>query len=345
VEQVLAKAPELDALLEVLVRRRDHPHVAAQRVVPAHAIELAVAQHAQQARLQVERHVADLVEEQRAAIGLLEAAAPRRLRAGEGAALVAEELALEQVLRDGRGVDGDERAARRAGCACAGARDELLARARLSGDEHRDDALAQAADGAEHVLHRGGLAEHFGHVGRARVAHVLAQALVDRTADQLDRPRHVERLGQVLEGAALESADRAVEVGVRRHDDHGQARMALLDLGQQVDARAAGHADVRHQHLRRLVVQRDQHVLGIGEAAHLEVLAGQRLLQHEADGLVVVNDPDRFHWLVSRQGTTILKTVLPGTLSHSIMPWCCCTNVCASVSPRPDPPSRPDTRG
>ena len=67
--------------------------LALHRAVAADAVELAVGQHAQQARLQVERHVADLVEEQRAAVGLLEAAAPRRLRAGEGAALVAEQLA------------------------------------------------------------------------------------------------------------------------------------------------------------------------------------------------------------------------------------------------------------
>jgi len=41
----------------------------------------------------------------------------------------------------------------------------------------------------------------------------------------------------------------------------------------------------------------------------------------------------------------ILNTVRPGALSHSIVPWCCCTNVCASVSPKPEPPSRPDTKG
>ena len=34
-------------------------------------------------------------------------------------------------------------------------------------------------------------------------------------------------------------------------------------------------------------------------------------------------------------GIRIVKSVLPGTLSHSIVPWCCCTKVCASVSPRP----------
>jgi hypothetical protein len=86
--------------------------------VAADAIELAVGEHAQEPGLQVERHVADLVEEERSAVGLLEATAACRLRAGEGAALVAEQLRLEQVLRDRRGVDGDERTAG-AGCACA----------------------------------------------------------------------------------------------------------------------------------------------------------------------------------------------------------------------------------
>ena len=72
----------LDALFEILVRRCDHAHIDAHRHLAADAIELAFGQHAQQSRLQLRRHVADFVEEQRAAVGLLEAAAaqlhPRR---------------------------------------------------------------------------------------------------------------------------------------------------------------------------------------------------------------------------------------------------------------------------
>ncbi len=62
-------------------------------------VHAALLQHAQQARLHRQRHVADLVEEQRAAVGLLDAADGAFLaRAGEGAADVAEELGLDQVL-------------------------------------------------------------------------------------------------------------------------------------------------------------------------------------------------------------------------------------------------------
>jgi hypothetical protein len=64
----------------------------------ADALELALLQHAQQLGLQVERHLADLVEEQRAAVGELERAGARGDGAGERALLVAEQLALEQVL-------------------------------------------------------------------------------------------------------------------------------------------------------------------------------------------------------------------------------------------------------
>ena len=77
VHQVLAEQALPHALLQVLVRRGDDAHVRLQRRVAADAVVLAVGEHAQQAHLQVGRHVADLVEEQRAAFGLLEAPAAR----------------------------------------------------------------------------------------------------------------------------------------------------------------------------------------------------------------------------------------------------------------------------
>ena len=63
---------------------------------------LALLQNAQQPRLRFQRHVADLVEKQRSAVGLLEASRRSRLGTGEGALLVAEQLALDQLARDGR---------------------------------------------------------------------------------------------------------------------------------------------------------------------------------------------------------------------------------------------------
>ena len=90
----------------------DHAHIDLLRARGADGQHLALGQHAQQPRLQGERHVADLVEEEGAAVGLLdEPALALAGRAGEASRQMAEELALDQRLRNGGAVDGDERLA------------------------------------------------------------------------------------------------------------------------------------------------------------------------------------------------------------------------------------------
>src|SRR5256885_15602434 len=81
----------------------------------------------QKPRLQLRRHVADLVEKERAAFGLLEAPAPLLLRAGERTALMAEELRFQQVLGHRRGIDGDKRLGRARAMTVQRARHQLLA--------------------------------------------------------------------------------------------------------------------------------------------------------------------------------------------------------------------------
>ena len=102
------KPPSATQLLQVLVGRGDHAHVDADQFAPADAEELALGQHAQQPRLQRQRHVADLVEEQRAAVGLFEAAGVAARGAGEGAGFVAEQFAFQQFGRNRGGVERDE---------------------------------------------------------------------------------------------------------------------------------------------------------------------------------------------------------------------------------------------
>ena len=72
------------------------------RLGAAEALELALLQHAQQLHLRLQVDVADFVEEQRAALGQLEAALAPLVRVGEGALLVAEQLGLDQACRAAR---------------------------------------------------------------------------------------------------------------------------------------------------------------------------------------------------------------------------------------------------
>ena len=96
-----------------------------------------ILERAQQLRLQVERQLANLVEEQRAALGALERARVLGVRAGEGAALVAEELALDQVGGHRAAVEDDERAARARAHVVDRVREDVLAGAGLAGQRRR----------------------------------------------------------------------------------------------------------------------------------------------------------------------------------------------------------------
>src|SRR5262249_55438114 len=136
--EILAEQAALDLDREIAIGGGDD--AAAERDL-ARAGEprgRALLQDAQELHLHVERHVADLVEQDGAALGELELAGPAALaRAGERARLVAEQLALEQIARDRGAVDRDERALRARPGVVDRLREDLLAGAALSREQHR----------------------------------------------------------------------------------------------------------------------------------------------------------------------------------------------------------------
>ena len=160
--------------------------------------------------MQLERHVTDFVQEQRAPFSLLETAPAHGLRAGERAAFVAEEFALEQVFGDGCGVDGHKGAAGARRMLVQGPRHQFLAGAGFARDEHGDMALAQTPDGAKYILHGRCLAQHFRRLGLLLLGNFLALALFNGTTDQLYRLGHIEGFGQVFKSPALKSTDGTV---------------------------------------------------------------------------------------------------------------------------------------
>ena len=119
VVEILAELAGGDRLLEILVGGGDQADVGADGLGAAQPLELALLQHAQQLDLRREVQLADLVEEQRAAVGQLEAPLLGGVRAGERALLVAEQLRLDQVVRQRRAADLDERLLARA-ASCSG---------------------------------------------------------------------------------------------------------------------------------------------------------------------------------------------------------------------------------
>ena len=280
VEPVVQVLPELAGQhlgAEVLVGRTQQPHVDRLLADGAHRPHRALLDRAQQLGLHRQRQVADLVEEQRAAVGRLEEAFAVFGRTREGALAVAEELRFQQLLRDRTAVDGDEglRAARThfVDRAC----DQFLAGAGLAVDEHRRHAARDLFDQRAHLLHRGRGAGHArqrdadrcrgrrqrtrhtrrrGHRRRTRTSAELRRqarrhhgrhgrrCTAQRRRDDRAELLQVDRLGEVVVSAGLQRLDGVLGRTVGGDDDGLLAPAALFEPPQQVEPGAVGQAHV-----------------------------------------------------------------------------------------------------
>ena len=98
------------------------------------------------------RHLADFVEEDRPAVGGFQQAFLLHARVGERAALVTEQLALQQLLRQGRARDVHERPRRPIAGVVDDLGEQVLAGAALAGEQHgrrrcHGDAGGEVAQG------------------------------------------------------------------------------------------------------------------------------------------------------------------------------------------------------
>jgi hypothetical protein len=135
-EQVLAESPFFDEEWKVPVSGRDHANVYMVLPFAAHRANCARLKNPQKLSLQQEGNVADLVEQQRPAVGFREQTLSRLHCAGESTTNVAKNLRLHQLLRDGRHIHRDEGAPATVASRVDGARHQLLARSGFTRDEH-----------------------------------------------------------------------------------------------------------------------------------------------------------------------------------------------------------------
>ena len=136
VVEILAEAALLDHRLEVAIGGGDDAGFGAQRLGAADPLVGAFLEYPQQFRLQGEGHLSQLVEEQGAVGGQLEASLLARRGAGEATLLVTEQLAFQNALGQRRAIDRQEDAGA-SRMVVDGLGDHLLAGAALAGDEHR----------------------------------------------------------------------------------------------------------------------------------------------------------------------------------------------------------------
>jgi hypothetical protein len=228
-------------------------------------------EYPEQLHLQVERHLGDFVEEERAVVGALEHATVPALGARERPALVTEQLAFHERGRDGAAVDRDERAVATAAEVVHGARDDFLAGAALAGHEHGRRAGRDARQQREHRPHRlraaDDLAEPPGLLGvGGQLAQLTAEAA--RLRDLLEdvaQARDVDRLGEIVGDAAPERLDRRLERAFAG-DEHDGGRRRRIDDVEQLQPLAVGQIQVQQDHVDRMpgemgarFVERERH--------------------------------------------------------------------------------------
>ena len=181
----------------------DQAQVQGPRSTAAEGDHLALFQHPEQAGLQRQRHVADLVEKEDAAIGLLQLAGHAFLaRPGETAAAIAEQLAFDQRLRDGRAIEGDESLAGATAGAVQGAGEGFLAGAGLAVQQHWHVALQDLERPAE--IPRQGRIGQADAAGQGRLGH----------RHWGDRP-YLGTAHQAVEALALAATQRPAGAGLR----------------------------------------------------------------------------------------------------------------------------------
>src|SRR5260370_35001973 len=154
IEEIFAKQLFRNLLLQCLVGCSDDSNVGLDRGVSADTRKLSLLQNPQNLALDGQRHVANLVEEQRSTIALLKSPNSLRRSAGKGSFFVSEELAFQQVFRDCSAIDCDERLDASIAVMMDRSSDELLARAAFTGDHHRRIAMRNSADHLKDLLHR-----------------------------------------------------------------------------------------------------------------------------------------------------------------------------------------------
>ena len=254
--EILAKLLGLDPMLEITVCRADEANIGMMLGVGTESDDLTRLQHAKQLGLHRQRHVPDLVQEQRALIGVFEHALAILLRAGEGALDMTEELILEQALALTGTVERDVSVVHALGLVVQGTGDEFLAGPGLAGDQHRDHAWTDLLNRLDHLSHGCRVtddaleAERGIDLALQTDIAVAKSDRLDRSVDQIPEDLQIERFLDEVVGATLESRLGRAHIAMGRDHDDLRIGLMLACVPQHFESGVGLlHAQVRDDHI------------------------------------------------------------------------------------------------
>ena len=278
-------------------------------------------EHAQQFHLQLHRHLGDLVEEDRAAVGALEEALVLAIRAREAAALVAEQLALDELRRDGAAIQRQERRFAPPAQLVDGVRGELLAGAALADQQRGGRSGRDAAQLIVEHLHALRAAENLAEAAELaqRIAQLADLVLQGRGLLRMAKHRlhalEIRGLDEVVARARAQRSHRAVDGRVTGDDDDfGGVR--LFQLAHELDAFAIGQAQIGQQHVRPLPAELDARLAQRMRARDREAFHACDFLQPVHDIRVVIDNQRMCHCIPRYWG------------ARPVVRWCHCNPKC-----------------
>src|ERR1700674_909109 len=239
IKKILAKSAAGNFLFEVFVRCGDDARVDAQGFVGTHALEALFLENAENFRLRAEAHVADFIEEERPAVGLLKFADLVFRRPGKAALNVPEQLGLDQLLGNGRAIDFHERALVTQTSGMQRARHELLAGTTLAVDQHA--AVGRRRDGnlLTHCFHGNAVANNLVAITQfaaQQLVFIFEPPLLNGVANQDDDLFKRERFFDEIKSAELCGAHGGLDRAVTgNHDDRGRSG-GRLQAAQRLEA-------------------------------------------------------------------------------------------------------------
>ena len=175
------------------------------------------------------------------------------------------------------------------------ARDELLARSVLAGDEHARGRGGDALDLLDERADREGLSHDLVARldARAQPGILLAQHdVLERVAQRDLNAIGVERLLEKVVGAELRRFDGGLDGAVTadHHDDGGAVELAnALERLESIDA---AHLHIHEDEIRMPLLVLGDGVHGVRDGAHLVAVVLEQLAECGANPLLVVGDED-----------------------------------------------------
>ena len=277
------------------MRGGQHPHVHRNLFIAADALDVFFLEHAQQLDLGAQAQVANLIEEDGAEVGLLEAADPPGVRAGVSAAFVAEQFAFQQRLRDGRAIHRDERLVGAFAVLVNRPRHQFLARAGFAANEHGDGSGGHTPDFLVDGLHGAAVADDggLGGVGFAHFQWLGHEAAAGHGfGDEIEQFAHIKRFEEIVVGAKLGGFNGGFGRAESSHHDDGKFRLGGVELLDQFEAGQAWHLQIGEHYIARVFLGEGQSIIAARGHGDLVAFGLQLLFQRRCNAGVVFDQQD-----------------------------------------------------